>query len=89
MLFKILLVFHAFIALLLILVVIIQPGQSEGGVLGGPGTSSAFGADTVSVLTKTTAIIGAIFLASSLALSLVGSKYFSGKSSVIVKEVKK
>jgi len=87
--FTLLLVIHAIIALLLILVVIIQPGQSEGGVamMGGSATGSAFGAETGSVLTKTTAILGALFLLNSLLLSVVGSK-FMGQTSVVEKVVK-
>ncbi len=87
--FTLLLVVHAVLALLLILVVIIQPGQSEGGVamMGGSATGSAFGAETGAVLTKTTAILGALFLLSSLLLSTVGSK-FIGQASVVEKVVK-
>jgi preprotein translocase subunit SecG len=70
-----LLVFHAFIAILLIAVVLIQPGQGDSGaMLGGAGSTSAFGADTGAVLTKTTAILGAIFILNSLLLSIIGSK---------------
>jgi preprotein translocase subunit SecG len=89
--FKLLLILHAFIAILLIMVVIIQPGRSEeGGVLGG-GTSTAFGTETVAVLTKTTAILGAIFMMSSLFLSIAGSKLFHKAPIVqkIVQEQKK
>ncbi|SMO46984.1 preprotein translocase subunit SecG [Balnearium lithotrophicum] len=84
--FTFLLIVHALLALLLILVVIIQPGQSEGGVamMGGTATGSAFGAETGAVLTKTTAVLGALFLLNSLLLSVVGSKYL-GQSSVVEK----
>jgi len=83
-----LLIVHALLALLLILVVIIQPGQEEGGVamMGGTATGSAFGADTGAVLTKTTAVLGALFLANSLLISIVGSKYLSQTS--VVEKVK-
>ncbi len=85
--FTILLIFHALIALLLIVVVLIQPGQGDSGaMLGGGGTSSAFGADTGAVLTKTTAILGAIFMLNSLLLSVVGSKLIS-HSSVVEKSI--
>jgi preprotein translocase subunit SecG len=84
--FTFLLIVHALLAILLILVVIIQPGQSEGGVamMGGTATGSAFGAETGAVLTKTTAVLGALFLLNSLLLSVVGSKYL-GQSSVVEK----
>jgi preprotein translocase subunit SecG len=84
--FTFLLIVHALLALLLILVVIIQPGREEGGVamMGGTATGSAFGAETGAVLTKTTAVLGALFLLNSLLLSVVGSKYL-GQSSVVEK----
>ncbi len=87
--FTFLLIIHALLAILLILVVIIQPGQSEGGVamMGGTATGSAFGAETGAVLTKTTAVLGALFLLNSLLLSVVGSKYL-GQSSVVEKVIK-
>ncbi|RUM44464.1 MAG: preprotein translocase subunit SecG [Desulfurobacterium sp.] len=73
--FTALLIFHALIAILLIVVVLIQPGQGDSGaMLGGAGSTSAFGADTGAVLTKTTAVLGAIFVLNSLLLSIVGSK---------------
>lgn len=91
--FTVLLIFHAIIALLLILVVIIQPGQSEGGMamMGGAGSSSAFGADTGAVLTKTTAVLGAIFMLNSLLLTIVGTKWMNTSSVVekVIKEQKK
>jgi preprotein translocase subunit SecG len=89
MLFTLLLIFHALIALLLILVIIVQPGQAEGGVamMGGSSTGSAFGAETGAVLTKTTAVLGAIFMLNSLLLSVVGS-HFLGQSSVVEKVLK-
>ncbi len=85
--FTVLLIIHAILAVLLILVIIIQPGQSEGGVamMGGSSTGSAFGAETGAVLTKTTAILGALFLLNSLLLSVAGSKFL--KSSSVVEKV--
>ena len=85
--FTFLLIVHAILAVLLILVVIIQPGQSEGGVamMGGSSTGSAFGAETGAVLTKTTAILGALFLLNSLLLSVAGSRFL--KSSSVVEKV--
>ncbi|WP_456343098.1 preprotein translocase subunit SecG [Thermovibrio sp.] len=85
--FTALLIIHAILAILLILVIIIQPGQSEGGVamMGGSSTGSAFGAETGAVLTKTTAILGALFLLNSLLLSVAGSKFL--KSSSVVERV--
>lgn len=85
--FTVLLIFHAIIAILLIIVVLIQPGKGDASsVLGGGNASSAFGADTGTVLTKTTAILGAIFMLNSLLLSVVGSKLAQGNS--VVEKVK-
>ncbi|MEO2066579.1 preprotein translocase subunit SecG [Thermovibrio guaymasensis] len=85
--FTFLLIIHAILAVLLILVIIIQPGQSEGGVamMGGSSTGSAFGAETGAVLTKTTAVLGALFLINSLLLSVAGTKFL--KSSSVVEKV--
>ncbi|RUM40479.1 MAG: preprotein translocase subunit SecG [Desulfurobacterium sp.] len=83
--FTALLVFHAIIALLLIIVVLIQPGKGDtSSLLGGGSASSAFGADTGAVLTKTTAILGALFMLNSLILSVVGSK-LAQENSVVEK----
>ncbi len=85
--FTFLLIIHAILAVLLILVIIIQPGQSEGGVamMGGSSTGSAFGAETGAVLTKTTAVLGALFLINSLLLSVAGTKFL--KSASVVEKV--
>ncbi|WP_457678784.1 preprotein translocase subunit SecG [Thermovibrio sp.] len=82
--FTFLLIVQAILAVLLILVIIIQPGQAEGGVamMGGSSTGSAFGAETGAVLTKTTAVLGALFLLNSVLLSVVGSKFVQSSSVV-------
>ncbi|WP_457568993.1 preprotein translocase subunit SecG [Desulfurobacterium sp.] len=83
--FTLLLIAHAILAILLVVVVLIQPGKGDiSSLMGGGSASSAFGADTASVLTKTTAILGALFILNSIFLSIVGSKYL-GNSSVIDK----
>ncbi len=88
MLFSILLVIHALLAILIVVVVLIQPGAEGGTVFTGGMSSQTFGADTAGVLTKTTAILGALFLINSLFLSVVGTKYFN-KSSVVIQQVEK
>ncbi len=70
---KVLMIIHVFVTLSLIGVVLIQ--RSEGGGLG-IGTSQGMGAfmggrGTANLLTRTTAILGAIFFALSLALALL------------------
>ncbi len=69
----ILLVIFVITALLLILIVLLQDEQGEGigGIFGG-GSTTAFGSRSGNVLTKFTAILGAIFLICSLALAWVG-----------------
>jgi len=85
--FTVLLIFHAIIALLLIVVVLIQPGKDDAGSLIGGSSTSAFGADTGAVLTKTTAILGAIFMLNSLLLSVVGSKLLNSHQDSVIKKV--
>jgi preprotein translocase subunit SecG len=68
----VLLVFFVIAAILLILLVLIQ--NEEGDSLGGIfscGSSSAFGSRSGNVLTRTTTILGAIFLVLSLGLALI------------------
>jgi preprotein translocase subunit SecG len=67
-----LLVFFVIVAFLLILLVLIQneEGDSLGGIFAG-GSGSAFGSRSGNVLTRTTSILGALFLVISLSLALV------------------
>jgi preprotein translocase subunit SecG len=67
----VLLVFFVIVAALLILIVLIQneEGDSLGGIFAG-GSSSAFGSRSGNVLTRTTSILGALFLVLSLGLAL-------------------
>jgi preprotein translocase subunit SecG len=67
-----LLVFFVIIAILLILLVLVQneEGDSLGGIFAG-GSGSAFGSRSGNVLTRTTSLLGALFLIISLGLALV------------------
>lgn len=67
-----LLVFFVIIAVLLVLMVLIQSedGDSLGGLFAG-GSNSAFGSRSGNILTKTTSVLGALFLVGSFALALV------------------
>jgi len=68
----ILLVFFVIVAALLVLMVLIQSedGDSLGGLFAG-GSSSAFGSRSGNVLTKTTSVLGALFLIGSFTLALL------------------
>jgi preprotein translocase subunit SecG len=68
----VLLVFFVITAILLVLLVLIQneEGDSLGGIFAG-GSSSAFGSRSGNVLTKTTSILGALFLVLSLSLAII------------------
>ena len=67
-----LLVFFIIVAILLVLLVLVQ--SDEGGGLGGlfaGGSSSAFGSRSGNILTKTTTVLGSMFLIISLGLALM------------------
>lgn len=68
----VLLVFFIIIAVLLILLVLIQneEGSGLGGIFAG-GSDSAFGSRSGNVLTRTTTVLGALFLVVSLGLALL------------------
>ena len=68
----VLLVFFIIISVLLILLVLIQTedGNHLGGLFAG-GSDSAFGSRSGNVLTKTTTVLGALFLIVSLGLALL------------------
>jgi preprotein translocase subunit SecG len=67
-----LLVVFVITAVLLILLVLVQneEGDSLGGIFAG-GSSSAFGSRSGNVLTRTTSILGALFLILSLGMALL------------------
>lgn len=68
----ILLVVFIISSILLIIIVMMQDDQGEGlgGIFGG-GSTSAFGSRSGNILTKTTSIIGAVFIISSFGLTWV------------------
>ena len=67
-----LLVLFVIVAIMLILLVLIQDeeGDGLGGIFGG-GSASAFGSRSGNVLTRTTTILGALFLVISIGLALL------------------
>ncbi len=66
-------------SLLLVVMVMIQDDQSGGlgGIFGGS-SSSSFGTRSGNILTRTTGILGAVFLASAFALAWVNKTPESG-----------
>ena len=68
----VLLVFFVIVAILLILLVLAQDedGDSLGGIFAG-GSGSAFGSRSGNVMTRTTTVLGALFLIISLGLALL------------------
>ena len=68
----VLLVFFIIIAILLVLMVLIQneEGDGLGGIFAG-GSGSAFGSRSGNVLTRTTTVLGSLFLIISLGLALL------------------
>jgi preprotein translocase subunit SecG len=67
-----LLVFFVIVAILLVFLVLLQSeeGDSLGGIFAG-GSGSAFGSRSGNVLTRTTTVLGALFLVLSLGLALI------------------
>ena len=81
-----LLIIHLFVTLALIAVVLVQ--RSEGGGLG-VGTSQGMGSfmsgrGTANLLTRTTAVLAALFFALSLALALLNRGTTVGSASTIL-----
>jgi preprotein translocase subunit SecG len=68
----VLLVFFVIVAVMLILLVLIQDeeGDGLGGIFAG-GSGSAFGSRSGNVLTRTTTVLGALFLVISIGLALM------------------
>ena len=66
------LVFFVIVAIFLIILVLVQDeeGDSLGGIFAG-GSGSAFGSRSGNVLTRTTTILGTLFLVISLGLALM------------------
>ena len=89
MLLTVLIVIHVIVALFLIGVVLLQTGKSGNiaDVFGGGGSMAAFGArGAATVLSRITWVAAALFLITSLALSLVKTSSSSIMQSVPVQQ---
>ncbi len=73
---QVLLVVHVIIAAALIGMVLLQRSETDGFGLGGGGGSNLLsGRSTANLLTRTTAILAALFIINSLVLSILASRH--------------
>ena len=86
-------IIHVIVCLFLIIVVLLQSGKAAdlAGAFGGMGSQTAFGPrGSATVLSKATTISAAIFMCTSLALSIMATRNMGagGQSTVLDKGVK-
>jgi preprotein translocase subunit SecG len=81
--YTVLLVIHSILVLFLIMMVLIQRTDSDGmgGLGGGGGNQFMTGRATANLLTRTTALLAAAFMITSLVLAVVASRM--GEGSII------
>jgi preprotein translocase subunit SecG len=79
------LVIFAIAAVFIIVLVMLQDEQGEGfgGLFGGGGSSTPFGASSGNVLTKATTVLGVLFMVTSLAVAF---SYKSGEPDNVLGE---
>jgi len=79
------LVIFAIVAVLIVITVMLQDEQGEGfgGLFGGGGSATPFGASSGNVLVRITSILGALFMLTSLAVALT---YKTGETDNIIAE---
>ena len=80
MLQTVLIVFHLMVVIALVIVVLLQ--RSEGGALGIGSSSGGFmsGRAQANVLTRATAVLGTLFFATSLALTILANLHRAPRS---------
>jgi preprotein translocase subunit SecG len=81
MLHAVVVVVHVIVCLFLIIVVLLQSGQSAdlAAAFGGQGSQTAFGPrGAATVLTKATTVCAVIFMLTSITLSIMNAKKTSG-----------
>lgn len=83
----VLLVLFVAVAFFLVLMVLIQDDQGDGlaGMFGG-GSSSTFGSRAGNVLTKTTSVLGALFLITAIALAFLFKTPATGDLSSVARK---
>ncbi|MBK5292818.1 MAG: preprotein translocase subunit SecG [Acidobacteriia bacterium] len=81
-------IIHVIVCLFLIIVVLLQSGKAAdlAGAFGGMGSQTAFGPrGSATVLTKATTIAAAVFMVTSLSLSIAASRRAGTASTVLEK----
>jgi preprotein translocase subunit SecG len=78
----VLLVVHIFVAIALVLIILAQRSEGGGLGLGGSGGSGSFMSvrGTANLLTRTTAVLAAIFMLTSLGLAMLAGNHGQGSS---------
>jgi len=77
-LFGLMIAFHILVSVLLIVIILLQPGRGGGGmgaVFGGGSSTSVFGGrGATTFLSKATGVLAGIFMILSVAIALTGSE---------------
>jgi preprotein translocase subunit SecG len=79
-------ILHVIVCLFLIIVVLLQSGKAAdlAGAFGGMGSQTAFGPrGAATVLTKATTVAAALFMVTSLSLSIFATRQSGGASTVL------
>jgi preprotein translocase subunit SecG len=79
-------IIHVLVCIFLVIVVLLQSGKAAdiAGAFGGMGSQTAFGPrGTATLLSKITTVSAALFMITSLTLSVAASRHSGGASSVL------
>ena len=75
MLYGVILIVHVLVALFMVSVILIQGGRGGlGEAMGGAAAQSLFGGSANTVMTKITAVVGAMFMATCLSLAALSTR---------------
>lgn len=83
-------ILHVLVCLFLIIVVLLQSGKAAdlAGAFGGMGSQTAFGPrGSATILSKATTVAAALFMITSLSLSIIATKR-SGASATVLEKVR-